>query len=138
MARLGSREGNEFLPADFLDRIPVADSFVLPGIVLALVFGLGSLVVMVGVLRRPRWAWLEAVQHATGQHWSWAATLALGIGFLAWMAVEITWLGTPWESPPGEDRTFAFLLYGIYLTVAALLVALPWTRSVRDHLGPPA
>lgn len=128
-------QGNEFLPADFLDRIPVADSFILPGLVLAGVFGLGSLVVLVGALRRPRWGWLGGLERATRRHWSWAATLALGFGFLAWMAIEITWLGAPWESPPGEDRTFAYLLYGIYLTVAALLLALPWARGVRRYLG---
>lgn len=127
--------GNEFLPAEFLDRIPVADTFVLPGLVLAGMFGVGSLVVLVGVLRRPRSAWLGWVERRTGRHWSWAATLALGLGFLAWMAIEITWLGTPWESPPGEERTFAFVLYGIYLTVAGLLTTLPWAGGVQRYLG---
>lgn len=129
-------DGNEFLPPEFLDQIPIVDSFLVPGIVLAGVFGLGSLVAMVGVLRRPHWPWLDGLERWTDHHWSWAASLGLGIAFLTWMAVEITWLGTPWESPAGsEERLFAFALYGIYLTVAALLLSLPWARSVRDHLS---
>lgn len=40
------------------------------------------------------------------------------------------------EASP-SDRTAARVLYGVYGTVAAVLLVLPHTRQVRDHLASP-
>lgn len=127
-------QGNQYVPIELIELVPIVDSFVLPGLVLALVFGVGSLVAMVGVLRRPHWRWLDGVERVTGHRWPWAATLALGVGFATWMAVEINWLGLPWEAEP-DEQGFTYALYGIYVTVAILLLALPWAGGMREYLG---
>lgn len=46
-------EGNEFVSPEWLEEIPWVDSYVVPGLILSTVFGLGSLVVAYGVARRP-------------------------------------------------------------------------------------
>lgn len=128
--------GNDYLPLDMIDGVPVVDSFLLPGLVLGGVFGIGSLVGAYGVARRPvlaRAAWLE---RRTGRHWSWTLTVALGVGFAAWMALEWAWLGTPWAADAtAAEQLTTWVLYGIYDTVALLLLVLPHVASVRAHLA---
>jgi len=109
-------------PADWLDRVPLIDSWVLPGLVLGIGFGIGSLVVAYGMLRRPRWGWLAPAELATGQHWSWAATIGLGLGQVVWILLELVYL-------PGVSS-----LQVVYGGVGAALVVLPALPSARHHL----
>jgi hypothetical protein len=67
-------------PQGWLDAIPLVSSWVVPGLVLGVGFGAGSLVTAWGMVRRPRWPALGRVERWTGEHWSWAAALALGAG----------------------------------------------------------
>jgi hypothetical protein len=80
-------------PADWLDEIPLIDSWVVPGLVLGLGFGVGSLLAAYGMLRRPRWAWLGALERLTRHHWSWIATIGIGVGHIAWIVLELIYLG---------------------------------------------
>jgi hypothetical protein len=130
--------GNEYLPIDMMDGVPVLTTFLVPGLVLGGVFGLGSLVAAVGILRRPQVTWLRQVEQRTGRHWSWALAVGLGVGFAAWMLSEWVWLGTPWaaEATPSE-QTVTWILYGIYDTVAIALLVLPQLPAVRRFLASP-
>lgn len=131
------RHGNTYLPVDMLDGVPLVDSFLVPGLVLGGVFGVGSLLAAVAVRRRrqvPALAWLEA---ATGRHWAWWATVAIGVGFALWMALEWVWLGTPWDVDTTDEAVTTWVLYGVYDAVAVALLVLPHTRSMRTHLAVP-
>ena len=79
-------------PQDWLDRIPLVDTWVVPGLVLGVVFGLGSLIVAYGVLFRPRWSKLSPVERITRHHWAWTATIALGLGHITWIVLELFWV----------------------------------------------
>ncbi len=46
--------GMDAIPREPLDRIPLIDSWLVPGLVLVVGFGLGSLIAAYGVLRLPR------------------------------------------------------------------------------------
>jgi len=117
-------DGGKYLPEYWLDELPLIDSFLVPGLVLLLGFGVGSLLAAYGVLRRPNWRWLRSVERSTGHHWSWAATVLLGAGQVGWIALELIYLpGLSWLE----------VVYG--LTGLALLV-LPWSGAVREHLRP--
>jgi hypothetical protein len=122
-------KGNEYLPDTLLEPLPV-ESFVLPGLILLLGFGIGSLLVAWGMLTRRDLRFMETLEDRAGYHWSWLGAVAIGVGFTAWMFVEIALLGPPWGGGP-DDQMFAWILYGIYLTVAGLLVTLPRSKSVR-------
>jgi hypothetical protein len=112
-------------PAAWLDALPFVDSWLLPGLVLGLGFGAGSLVTAHGMLRRPQWSWLRAVQELTGRHWSWLATLLLGLGQVLWIALEVIYL--PELS----------VLQIVYAAVGFTLLLLPLHRQVRDYLAAP-
>ena len=85
----------------------------------------GSLITAYGIGRRPEWAWAGRLTRFTGHHWSWAATLLIGIGQLTWIAIELV------------SIPFSFLMptFGM---VGAALVLLPLTPSLRAYLLVPA
>jgi hypothetical protein len=112
--------GDNF-PSDWLERLPLIDSWLVPGLVLGIGFGLGSLIAAYGMLRKPHWGWLGAVERLSGHHWAWLATIALGVGQVVWIALEVIYLGFG-------------ALHAVYGTVGLALVLLPLLPSVRSYL----
>ncbi len=114
--------GSSTPPDEWLEVIPLVDSWVVPGLVLGIGFGIGSLVVAYGVMRRPEWQWLDWIERGTGQHWSWIGALVIGAGQVVWILLEIVFLPEPsW-------------LYVVYGGTGAGLVILAMLPSVRHHL----
>jgi hypothetical protein len=110
-------------PGDSLQRIPLIDSWVVPGLVLGIGFGLGSLLVAYGVFRKPHWAWLGRVERRTGHHWSWIATILIGFGQLVWLALELVYL---------PDLSW---LQALYTVVSVALLVLPMSTPVSRYLS---
>lgn len=110
-------------PGDWLARIPLIDSWVVPGLVLGVGFGLGSLLTAYGVLRRPRWWWLRFAERPTHHHWSWIATILIGLCHLAWIVLELIYLPQP------------SILQVIYGAVGVALLLLPLHPAVRGYLA---
>lgn len=119
-------DGGAAPPEDWLDRIPVIDSWVLPGLVLGTGFGVGSLLTAYGVLRRPGWTWSRWAERLTGRHWSWLATILIGLTHIAWIAVELVYL----------PQTSA--LQAVYGFVGVALTLLPLHPTARRYLAAPA
>lgn len=113
-------------PRSWLDPIPLIDTWVVPGLVLGVGFGLGSLLAAYGVLRRPGWAWLRFAERLTRHHWSWITTILIGLGHIAWIGLELVYL--PQLSG----------LQAVYGGVGAALLLLPLHPAVREYLAAPA
>ncbi|MDQ7908532.1 hypothetical protein RB614_28780 [Phytohabitans sp. ZYX-F-186] len=109
-------------PADWLDRLPLIDSWLIPGLVLGIGFGVGSLVTAYGMATGRGWPWLDRAVRWTGRHWSWSATIALGLGQVAWIALELIYL-------PGWS-----LLHVVYGGTGAALAVLPLLPAERAYL----
>lgn len=114
--------GNQYVRAEWLDGIPFLDSWVIPGLVLGLCFGFGSLVAAYGLLKRPRWPWLDRLTEATGYHWSWSCTRLLGGGLLLWILLEVILI--PHRSA----------LEAVYATIGLALLLLPPLPAMRRYL----
>jgi hypothetical protein len=114
-------------PREWLDGIPLLTSWVVPGLVLGLGFGLGSLVTAWGMARRLAWPWLGWVERRTGEHWSWLAAVALGVGQVVWIALELVYLpALSWFQP----------LYGaVGLALVVLAVSRPARAALRVPTG---
>jgi hypothetical protein len=80
------------LPPEFLPRLPVPD-YTLPGIFLLAAMGIAPLVLLYGLVTRPRWRWTNIFTRWSGRHWSWTGTLYLGIGLALWLAIEGVLIG---------------------------------------------
>jgi len=100
--------GRMEMPLEWLDGTPFADYFV-PGLILFSVLGVGSFVVLYGVLRRRSWAW-------------WAA-IGLGVALVGWIVAQMLLV-----------RMF-HALHVVYGGLRVLLVALASRPSVREYLA---
>ena len=75
-----------------LAKLPVSN-FVLPGVFLLLVMCFVPTLLVVGLLARPDWRWLDPLSRATGMHWSWVGTVALGVVIVIWLGVQSLYMG---------------------------------------------
>ena len=113
--------GESILPDEYLDALPLVDNWVIPGLILMIAFGFGSLTVAFGVWRRPTWAWLDGVERLTGRHWSWIATILIGVGQMIWITLEL--VSIPFS---------AFM--PTFGAVGLALALLPLASPVKDYL----
>jgi len=94
------------IPVEWLHGSPFSN-YMVPGVVLLVLLGIGPLVVTYGL-----WA---------GRSWSPAAALVVGIALLVWLGVEIAVIGYKAE-PPLQ------LVYGI---LGVVIVALSGPRAMQ-------
>lgn len=109
-------------PIEWLQPIPLIDSWVVPGLVLGIGFGVGSLVTGFGVMTRPGWPWVEWVEARTRHHWSWLATILVGVAHVLWIGLELVFL---------PELSILQVVYG---PLGLALVVLPLTASVSSYL----
>jgi hypothetical protein len=114
--------GESMMPDEYLEALPLVDNWVVPGLVLLIVFGFGSLILLYGVWRRHRWSWLDWLERATGHHWSWFGTILLGVGHMIWITLELV-------SIPLS------ILMPIFGAVGLALALLPFLTSVKEYLA---
>jgi hypothetical protein len=100
------------IPLEWLAGSPFPD-YLIPGVFLLTVLGIGPLLIARGVWRR--------------RPWSWAASVMVGVVLFLWIAIEIGVIGYQAE-PPLQ------LIYGILALVILGATALP---GIREHLREP-
>lgn len=105
-------------------RLPMGD-YLLPGLFLLLVFGLGSLVEAGALWRGPHWTAKHVHHRGVHYHWSWIAAWALGSSLTLWMVSELLVIG--YRS--GVQISFALL--------AILIMALALLPEVRREFEEP-
>jgi hypothetical protein len=113
--------GESMLPGEYLDALPLVNSWVAPGLILMIGFGFGSLLAAFGVWRRPAWAWLGGLERLTGHHWSWIATIVIGVGQVIWITLEL--VSIPFSA-----------LMPTFGAIGLALILLPLTFSMRGYL----
>jgi len=102
----------------WLERTPVSDFF-WPGVFLFLVYGIGGILLIVGLVWRPAPGPLQRLDRSLGHHWAWAGTIAMGIVLVAWVTYELLVLP--------ETMTLQYVMIGMGL----LLAVLPLLPSMR-------
>ena len=112
---------DSWFPRRWIDQIPLIDNWVLPGLVLGVGFGVGSLVTRWGMRTRVEWGWTGWVRRLTGRHWSWLATVLLGLGQVVWIGLELAWI----------EFSFFHVVYG---ALGLALLLLPFTPAMRRDL----
>jgi hypothetical protein len=63
-------------------------SYLVPGVILFVVFGLGSAALVYALWFKPAVASLAFLNRVTHEHWAWGLTLLLGLAALVWIGVQ--------------------------------------------------
>lgn len=100
------------LPHEFIRDTPFG-SYLIPGVVLLATLGLGSMVVIPGLLAR------GARGVMFGYRWPWIGALGVAIAFVIWMTVQIAVIG------------YQGRIQGIYAVYAILMLRVVLLPSVR-------
>jgi hypothetical protein len=115
------------LPLAVLRFSPFSD-FLIPGLILGLLFGVGSFLAVLALWWRPVWPFATALTHLTGEHWAWSAALTLGLGQIVWIVTETVMLrGASWLA----------LIYGSLGLLIVVLVFRPGVRHIFTVAGSP-
>jgi hypothetical protein len=109
------------LPISDLRGSPFSD-FLIPGLILFVVLGVGPLVVAWALLYRPPSAALAAVNPCRGEYWGWTASGVIGVGLVIWIAVEA--LIIPYS-----------FLQPFYGAVGVAIIVLTLTPGARAYYG---
>jgi hypothetical protein len=84
------------MPLALLEFSPFRD-FLIPGLILGIVFGIGSFATFLALWFRPLWSFGAALTRFTGEHWSWSAAFAVGVGQVIWIVTQMLMLrGVSW------------------------------------------
>jgi hypothetical protein len=110
-------------PDAWLDRIPLITNWLVPGLVLGLGFGVGSLATAFGMLSRSPWSWLGAVERLTRHRWPWASAVLIGAGQVGWITLELVYLPQ------------ASALQAIYGTNGLLVLVAPVLPAARRYFA---
>lgn len=94
------------MPLSHLDRLPI-DTFFLPGLYLLVVYGIGSALIAVGVLRQ--------------QSWAPVAGLLLGLVLIGWVTGQIILWGVP------AMLQYIYLIVGVAISVLSFKIRNPIT-----------
>ncbi|MDD5088794.1 MAG: hypothetical protein PHI18_08355 [bacterium] len=101
-------------PQETCDRFPLPN-FLIPGIFLLLVYGIGGAVTILGLLRLPDRHLSVKSGWWRSRHWSWFFSLALGIILIVWIVAQIMIIGGP------MPIQIVYGTIGIYISGCALL-----------------
>ena len=109
----------------WLEKTPVSD-FLLPGLFLLVVYAIGSLVLIAGLVWRPAPGVLGRIDAALHQHWAWPGTIAMGATLVVWILYELTIF---------SER---MVLQPILLGVGAAMIAICAAPSIRRYTAIPS
>lgn len=102
------------MPISMLNESPIS-SFLIPGIILTLFFGIIPAVIFYALLKRPAWRWANRLNLLTDMYWGWTFTIYIGFGQIIWISVQTVII---------NSATLVHLFYtllGISIVAVALL-----------------
>jgi hypothetical protein len=108
------------IPVSALERTPFRD-FLIPGLLLTFVWGVGSIVTLIGLWERPRFPLFDRLSEWTHEFWAWGFSILMGVGLLVWLTVQVVTL--PDVAP------IQYILYAL----ALLLIVLPLLTEMRQY-----
>ncbi len=89
------------------------------GLILFVFNGLFPLFAAVGLLLKPDWRWVNALNIYRDRHWGWTYSLFSGIIIMVWITVQITVVPNTWLQP-------AYLAVGLLILIFTL-----WPSMMR-------
>jgi hypothetical protein len=110
------------MPLTWLENSPFPN-YLIPGLILSIVLGLGAFFVFICLLTLPDWGWMERINPFKRQHWAWTASAAFGLALMIWITVQVLMVSLgAWLQP-------------FYFGVGLAILLLTLTPPVRSYLS---
>jgi hypothetical protein len=117
--------GNQLqLPNSWLELTPFPN-YLIPGLTLFTVLGVFPLVVTVLLFFKPTWSAMRGLEHLIHKHWSWLASVTVGIALIIWIIVQFLMFGARHPIQIGLETTLG--------TLGVVIIAMSLLPSVRHH-----
>ena len=102
------------MPLSMLEKSPFS-SFLVPGIILFLVFGIAPCILIFSLLRKTGNKFAERLNFFRDMHWSWSYSIYVGFSLIIWIQLQMVFLGgVHWL------HTF-YMFYAVAIIFVALL-----------------
>lgn len=108
------------MPVSLLERTGFQD-FTIPGVLLIVIWGLGSLTTLIGLWARQSSPVFSTLTDWTGEHWGWVASIVLGSGLFVWLVYQVLTLP--------EIAVIQYILFAL----ALILIGLPLLPAMRRY-----
>lgn len=108
------------MPTSMLVRSPFSD-FLIPGILLLIIFGLVPLLILYGLFKRPQWRWADALNPFKELYSFWALSLYIGFGQIIWIMVQTYMLNS------------VSIVHLVYVSLGLLIQAVTLLPSVQRY-----
>jgi hypothetical protein len=107
------------LPLELLDH-SILPNFLIPGIVLFLLFGLLPLLLFRPLLKKPYSRFFEGLNLLSDMHWAWTFVIYIGFGLIIWIQVQMTVI---------EDVHWVHDLYTYWAIFILAMALMPGVRE---------
>lgn len=115
------------LPVSLLWNSPF-QSYLIPGIILLVVFGILPAITTFGLIRTPQSAFFERFNLYKDKHWSWTFSLYIGFALIIWIAVQVYIIRTL------SMLQFIYVFLGLAIQIVTLL---PKTQAKHELSAKP-
>jgi hypothetical protein len=109
------------MPVEMLAGTPFPN-YLIPGLILCVVLGLGAFFVLACLFFLPDWGWAARLNPVKGQHWTWTAAALFGLALMIWITVQVLMIG------------LGSVLQPLYFGVGLAILLLTLAPSVRRYL----
>ncbi|MNW45118.1 hypothetical protein D3C74_223720 [compost metagenome] len=113
------------IPTEMM-KVELFSNYLIPGIILLVVFGIGPLVVMVGLLLKRDCKLGEKLNGLKPMHWSWTFSLYTAFGLIIWIMVQMYIL---------ELVAIIHLVYVGWALALQIVTLLPSVREYYESTG---
>jgi hypothetical protein len=107
------------MPKSNLGTAPFNDFFI-PGLILFSVLGLLPAIVIIGLIKKPRWKIFESMNLLKDMHWAWSFSFYVSYAVIIWIQVEMIFLHTVF---------WVHTFYIAYALIIIIILLLPPMRS---------
>jgi hypothetical protein len=112
--------GQLHMPSSWIETTPF-QNYLIPGLILFSVLGVFPLIVTALLFFTPDWSVMRGLEHLTHEHWSWLASLTVGIALIIWITVQFLMFGARHPVQIGLELTLGTL--GIVIIAVSLFPA---------------
>ena len=110
------------MPISILDGSQL-NSFLIPGIILSLVFGVIPIVILFALLKKPEWSWAQSLNLLSDMYWGWTFTIYIGFGQIIWISIQTVIINS------------ATLVHLFYTLIGISIVAMALLAPIRAYFS---